>query len=86
MKPSEFIFSISVKSYDEKIAENYRNCDVAEKRIVYQLSNILILNVNSTNFEDLNGYLVKISRLYLICFPRNKPSNSVAVRSVHRFK
>ena len=33
MKPSEFKISISVKSYDEKPAENYRNCYVAEKRI-----------------------------------------------------
>ena len=28
----------------EKISENYRNCYVAEKRIVFKLSKILILN------------------------------------------
>ena len=33
MKPSEFKIFISVESYDEKIAENYRNCYVAEKRL-----------------------------------------------------
>ena len=38
MKPSELKISISVESYDEKTAENYRNCYVAEKRIVYKLS------------------------------------------------
>ena len=35
MEPSDFKISISVASYDEKTAENYRNCYVAEKRIVY---------------------------------------------------
>ena len=39
MKPSsEFKISISVESYDEKTAENYRNCYVAEKRIVFKIS------------------------------------------------
>ena len=49
MKPSEFKKFISVKSYDEKTAENYRNDGVAEKRIVSKLSEILIPNFNSTN-------------------------------------
>ena len=34
MKPSELKISFSVKSYEEKTAENYRNCYVAEKRII----------------------------------------------------
>ena len=29
-EPSEFKIYISVKSYDEKAAENYQNCYVAE--------------------------------------------------------
>ena len=43
MKPSEFKISISVESYDEKNAENYRNYYVAEKHIVSKLSEISIL-------------------------------------------
>ena len=38
MEPSEFKISISVKTYDEKTAENYRNCYVAEMHIVFKLS------------------------------------------------
>ena len=34
MKPSELKISISVESYDEKTAGNYRNCFVVEKIIV----------------------------------------------------
>ena len=37
MKPSELKFSFSVESYDEKTAENYRNCYVAEEPIVSKL-------------------------------------------------
>jgi len=37
MKPSEFKILISVESYDEKTAENYRNCYVAENSIVSKL-------------------------------------------------
>ena len=37
MKPSEFKVYISFESYDEKIAENYRNCYGAEMRIVPKL-------------------------------------------------
>ena len=35
MKP-DFKISIAVESFDEKTAENYRNCYIAEKRIVFQ--------------------------------------------------
>ena len=70
MKPLDFNASISVESYDEKTAENYRNCYVA-----YNLSQIP---------QDLNDDCVKISRLYLLYYPRNKPSNSVT--PVHSFK
>ena len=44
MKPSEFKLSILVESYDEKTEENYRNCYVAENRIVSKLLKILITN------------------------------------------
>ena len=49
IKPSEFKSSISVKSYDEKTAEIYRNCYVVKKRIVSKLSKISIPNFESTN-------------------------------------
>ena len=49
IKPTQFKISISVKSYDEKIAENYGNCYVAEKRIVSELSKISIPNLDRTN-------------------------------------
>jgi len=49
MKPSEFKISIAVESYDKKTAENYRNCYVAEKRIVSKLSKVSIPNFDSTN-------------------------------------
>ena len=51
MKPSEFKISISVESCDEKTAENYRNGYVAEKRTVSKLSEIPILNFDSTNLK-----------------------------------
>ena len=49
MKPSELKISISVESYDDKIAENYRNYYVAEKFIVSKLSKISITHFYSTN-------------------------------------
>ena len=49
MRESEFQISISVESYDEKTAENYGNCYIAEKRIVSKLSTISIQNFDSTN-------------------------------------
>ena len=49
MNPSELKISISVKSYDEKTAENNQNHYVAEKRIVFTLSKISIPNFNSAN-------------------------------------
>ena len=36
MKPSEFKISSSVASYDEKTADNYRYCYVAEKEHSFQ--------------------------------------------------
>ena len=36
MRPSEFKISISVKSFDEKTAENYRNSYVAESGHSFQ--------------------------------------------------
>ena len=47
--------SISVDSYDKKTAENYRNCYVAEERIISKLSKISIKEI-----EDLNERCVKI--------------------------
>ena len=49
MEPSELKSFISVESYDEKTAENYRNSYVVENRIIFKLSQILIQNINSTN-------------------------------------
>ena len=49
MKPSVLKIFISVESYHEKTAENYRNYYVAEKRIVTKLSKISIPNFSSTN-------------------------------------
>jgi len=37
MKLSDFKISISVENYDEKTAENYRNCYIAEKHIISKL-------------------------------------------------
>ena len=51
MKSSEFENSIFVKSYDEKTAENYRNCYFAEKPIVFKLSKISISKFDSTNWK-----------------------------------
>ena len=49
IKPSEYKILISIESYDEKAAENYRNCYVAEKRIVPKLSKTSIPKFDSTN-------------------------------------
>ena len=49
MEQSELKISISVEIYDKKTAENDRNCNVAEKRIVFKLSKISIPNLNSKN-------------------------------------
>ena len=67
MKPSELKISISVESYDENTTENYRNCYIAEKRIVskqYLGYRFQIL--------DLIGDYVKISRPYISYFLINK--------------
>ena len=49
MKPSEFKIFLLVDRYDEKIAENCRNCYVIEKRTISKLSKILIPNINNTS-------------------------------------
>ena len=51
MKSSEIKISISVESYDEKVAENHQNCYVSEKNIVSKLSKISIPNFNTTNLK-----------------------------------
>ena len=68
MKPSELKIPISVESYDEKTAGNYRNCYVAVR------SQIL-----KAQIKDLNEDCVKISRPYHLYFPRNKPSKIIKV-------
>ena len=68
MKASEFKISVPVESYDEKTAENYRNCYVAKKRIASKLSKISIPNL-ITQIEDWNEDYLKISRSYLSYFP-----------------
>ena len=59
MNPSEFKISILVEGYDEKTAENDRNCFVDEKRLISKLSKISIAQT-----EDLNEDCVKISHPY----------------------
>ena len=56
--------------------ENYRNSYVTEKRIVSRLSKILHFIVQ---IEDFIEDYAKISRPYLLYFPRNKPSQTVTV-------
>ena len=84
MKLSEFKISFSIESYDEKTAENYRNCYVVEKRIVskHQRYRFKIL---TSQIEELNENCVKISRPYILYFPTNKPSYSVTVGSSVNF-
>ena len=79
MQQSEFRISISVESYDEKTAENYRNFYVAEKPIVFKISKISITTI--PQIKDLDEDCVKMSGPYLIYFLRNKPSKSVTVGS-----
>ena len=67
MKPSEFEIFISVKSYDQKTAESYLNCYVAEKPIVFKPSKILIQNLIA-QIEDLNKDSVKFLRPYFYTF------------------
>ena len=43
-------FHISVESYEEKTSENYRNCYVAENRIISELSKLSIPNLNGINW------------------------------------
>ena len=75
MRSSELKISIPVESYDEKTTENYRYCYIAEKRIISKLSKIWMPNIIA-EIEDM-----KISRSYLLYFPRNKPSESVTIGS-----
>ena len=51
IKLSESEISFSVERDDKKTAENYRNCYVAEKRIVTKLSKISISNLDRTILE-----------------------------------
>ena len=51
IQSQEFKISISVKTHDEKTAENYRKGYVAEKRIVSKLWKISILDFNSKNWR-----------------------------------
>ena len=58
MQTPEYKISISVESYDEKTAENYRNCYVAEKQIISKLSKISFPNFGSRN-ERFDRRLLK---------------------------
>ena len=49
MKPSEFQISLSIKSYEKKTVEIFRNYYDAEKRIMSKLSKISIPNFDYTN-------------------------------------
>ena len=81
MKPSEFKIFISVESYYEKPAENYRNSYVVEKRIASKLSKTSIPNILIAQIEDINEDCVTISGLSLLCIPRNNQPKSVTVGS-----
>ena len=48
----EFEISISVKCYDEKTVENYRNCYVAEKRLVSKLSKVQGVPKRTDRFQS----------------------------------
>ena len=61
MKSSEFKIFISVESYDEKTAENYRNCYVAEKHIVFNSTMKTWIKIVS-NFTFLSLKFREISR------------------------
>ena len=74
LKASKFQISISVESCDEKTAENYRNCYVADMRIVSKISKISIPNLIE-QIEHLNENCVDIcKKRYGLAVP------------VHRFK
>ena len=66
MKPSEFKISLSVKTYDEKTVENYRNYYVVEKRMGSKLSKIYRYQILIRQNKDLNEGSVKILRLSFI--------------------
>ena len=51
MESSDFKIYISVESYDEKMTENYWKYYVAEKRIISELYNISIPNIDSINWR-----------------------------------
>ena len=53
MRPSEFLFSISVQSYDEKTAENCRNCYVTD---------VEYLDLNEDCVQISRSYLVYFPR------------------------
>ena len=61
MKPSEFKIYISVKNYNGKAAENYRNCYVTEKRIVFKLSKyrsqMLIAQIKELNEGSVLSFI-----------------------------
>ena len=88
MNSSEFNISISVENYDEETDENYRNCYVAEKRIVSKLSKISI-PILIAQIEDLNEGGVNISRPIFYTFrniSRQRALRSGRVGPIHHFK
>ena len=70
--------TIRVEIYDDKNAENYRNCYVAKYRIVSKLLKLSIQILIAKN-KDMNKGRVKILLLYLIYYRRYRPSKSVTV-------
>ena len=79
-KPSQFEIFHSFGRYDKKTAENWRNFNDAEKRIVSKLQKILIPHFCKT-ILSLESRLCQISRLYLYYCLRYKPSKSIIVGS-----
>ena len=60
MKPSELKISISVESYDEKNAENWQNCYLAEIHIVSEDSKFYI------QLEVMMKKLSKITEIFML--------------------
>ena len=65
------------QNFDEKTAESYRNCYIAEKRIVSKLSNISIPNFDSINLRLEWRFWQNFTSLSY----RYKPQKSVTVGS-----
>ena len=85
MISSEYKISPSIKSCNEKTAQNDRNWYIVEKHIASNLSKISMPNFESTYWR-LKWRLCQNFRFLFLYFPKSKPSKSVTVEPVHRSK